>query len=167
VLRTDHPVARPALGHGLLALLLPLALFGCGREVTFDVAERRRVVTEVEAAVRAFEAAQRTLNADEAIALLAPDFAMYTDGVKQTRDSVAAGIRRSFGSVRSLEPGFADVEVRPLSPARALATFRFRDSLVMPDGRTQRFAGATTLLWERRDGRWLMTYGHADHRPVP
>ncbi len=143
-------------------VLLPL-LAGCSP----DGWDRRAVVASVDSAVRAFEAAQRARDAEAAITLMAPGFFMYTDGARQERDSVAASIRRSFASVQYLEPGFADIQVIPLSRTSALSSFRFRDSLVMAGGTHMRFAGATTLLWELKGGKWQMIYGHADHHPVP
>ena len=148
-------------------LLLSLAIGACARNAGFDEHERREVAAAVDSAVREFESAQRARSAERAIALLAPDFVMYTDGVKQGRDSIAASIRQSFATLQHLEPGFTDIEVRPMSERSALAWFRFRDSVVAADGATMRFTGATTLLWELRGGQWQMTYGHADHRPVP
>lgn len=150
-----------------LLLLLSMVIVACDRDDGFDDDARREVAAAVDSAVRAFESAQRARSAEQAIVLFAPDFVMYTDGVKQGRDSIAASIRRSFATIQYLEPGFADIQVRPLSESSALSSFRFRDSLVTVDGAVMRFTGATTLLWELHDGRWLMTYGHADHRPVP
>ena len=129
-------------------------------------AEHDRVARAVDSAMQRFEAAQRGLDADGAVALMAPDFFMYTDGTRQEYDAVVQNIRRSFASFRHVEPGFRDVHIRPLSTSSALASFRFRDSLVAASGAIVRFTGATTLLWEHRDGRWLMTYGHADHHPA-
>ena len=145
-------------------LLVGLLLSGCAREMSD--AERQAVAASVDSAVGAFEAAQRARDAEAAIALMAPGFFMYTDGTRQERDSVAANIRRSFASVQHLEPGFADIEVFPLSRTSGLSSFRFRDSLVTAEGASMRFAGATTLLWELREGKWQMRYGHADHRQV-
>jgi hypothetical protein len=155
---------RTRLASGIL--VLSCLVSACDSEDDFDADDRAEVTAAVDSAVRAFEAAQRGRDAAAAVALLAPEFYMYTDGVRTGYDSVAASIRRSFPAVRYLDPGFQDVRVHPLSENSALSSFRFRDSLVTGDGVSQRFTGATTLLWERRDGRWLMTYGHADHRPV-
>jgi hypothetical protein len=75
--------------------------------------------------------------------------------------------RNAEQAIALMAPRLLMFQVRVLSEHSALASFRFRDSLVTIDGATVRVAGATTLLWERTDGRWLMTYGHADHHPVP
>ena len=147
--------------------MLVIALAACHSGDRFDDGERRVVIAAVDSALWSFELAQRTLQAERAIALMAPEFFMYTDGVEQGRDSVAAGIRRSFAGLQHLEPGFADIRIRPLSRTSALSSFRFRDSLMTAEGVVMRYTGATTLLWERRDGHWTMIYGHADHRPVP
>lgn len=157
---------RQGLGWSVaMALIMPVA--GCMPAPTeLTEAERAAVIRAVDSALTAFEGAQRARDAEGAVALMAPEFHMYSDGSRQDYDAVARSIRESFGTFRHVDPGFRDVEIRPLSRTSALASFRFRDSLVTADGATLRFSGATTLLWERRDGRWLMTYGHADHRPV-
>ena len=147
---------------------IPLVITQACEAKTHDLREDQRaaVVAAVDSALKAFEAAQRARNADGAVALMAPDFFMYTDGVRQGYDSVAQSVRQSFASFQHVDPGFRDIHIRVLSATSALTSFRFRDSLVTTSGLTLRFAGATTLLWELREGRWLMTYGHADHRPV-
>jgi ketosteroid isomerase-like protein len=152
-----HLLAMPAL-------LASAACASAPKEMTD--AQRATVVAQVDSALHAFEAAQRARDADAAIALMARDFQMYTDGARQAYDSVAHNIRTSFASMRFVEPGFADISVRAMSPAVALTSFHFRDSLITNTGELLRFTGATTLLWELRRGRWLMTHGHADHRPV-
>jgi Domain of unknown function (DUF4440) len=131
-----------------------------------DPARQKAVNSAVESALKSFESAQHSRDPDAAIAFLSPDFFMYTDGEPQGYDSVSQSIRASFKTFQHIEPGFRDIAIRPLSATSALATFRFRDSLVGTNGVIMRFTGATTLLWEYRGGRWLMTYGHADHRRV-
>ncbi|HKS07250.1 MAG TPA: nuclear transport factor 2 family protein [Gemmatimonadaceae bacterium] len=154
-------------GVRTLAMLTLLASVAC-KEAPKEItdAQRAAVVASVDSVLRAFEAAQRARDAEGAVALMASDFQMYTDGVRQAYDSIAHNIRTSFASMRFVEPGFSDISVRAMSPTVALTSFRFRDSLVTNSGELMRFTGATTLLWELRRGRWLMTHGHADHRPV-
>ena len=150
--------------HIIVAVAVFLSGTACTKPAGFGEAEQSGVVAAVAAATRRFEAAQRARDAEAAIGLLAQDFTMYSDGVRLTYDSVSASIRRSFGSLQYLEPGFRNINVRAFSATAALSTFQFRDSMVTAAGSVT-FTGATTLLWELRDGRWLVTYGHADHHP--
>ena len=149
------------LGRG--GLLTALAAAGA---CALGERERQSIAASVDSATRAFAEAQRARDPERAIAHLAPDFYMYNDGRRAGYDSVVAGIRRSFGTFRYLEPGFADVQVRVLGPDAALVSLTFRDSLVTIDGRQMGFRGATTLVWERRGGRWLISYADADHYPL-
>jgi len=60
---------------------------------------------------------------------------------------------------------WSDLEVRALGPDAAIATFRFRDSIVTGTGETSVLEGPTTLAWERRGEDWLIVFVDADHYP--
>lgn len=126
-------------------------------------AERQTIAASVDSATRAFESAERALDAERVIAHLAPDFYMYTDGVRSDYDSVVASIRRTLGTFQHFEPGFADVEVIVLGRDGAVVSFTFRDSITAASGETLQFRGPTTLVWQRRGNDWLITYADADH----
>jgi ketosteroid isomerase-like protein len=125
--------------------------------------ERAGIAAAVDSATRAFEAAQRERNPELAIAHLAPDFYMYLDGRRVGYDSVAATIRRTLPTFRQVEPGFSDVAVTVLSPTAAFVSLVFHDSVTSSSGQLLRSTGPTTLVWERRNGRWLIIYADADH----
>ncbi len=145
--------------------VLALALcWACGSgDRTLGDAERRAVAASVDSATRAFEAAERALDAERVIAHLQSDFYMYVDGARSGYDSVVASIRRGLPTFRHFEPGFDNVEVIVLGLDAAVASFTFHDSIVTASGETQRFRGPTTLVWQRRGAHWRITYADADH----
>jgi ketosteroid isomerase-like protein len=100
------------------------------------------------------------------IAHLAPEFYMYGDGIRVEYSDVVAGIRSSFATLRHFEPGWDGLEVIVLGRDGAVATFTFHDSIVDASGEIHQAKGPTTLVWERRGDRWLITYADADHYPV-
>jgi hypothetical protein len=148
-----------------LAFVGLIAIAACGVDHRLSDAERLAIAEEVAAATRAFEAVQRALDAEGAVALLAPEYHMYVDGRHMAYAAVAAGIRDGFAAARQVTPNFQDLRVLVQGPDAAIASFTFRDSIVTHDGALIRSRGATTLAWERREGRWVMVYGHADHYP--
>jgi hypothetical protein len=125
--------------------------------------QRRAVIASVDSATRAFERAQRARDPERVVAHLAPDFYMYADGRRLDHGSVVGNIRRDFAAVRHVEPGFYDLEVAAQAPTAAVASFRFRDSIVGIDGAVRRSHGTTTLAWARRGADWLIVYAVADH----
>ena len=129
-------------------------------------AERSTIEASVDSATRAFQAAERARDANRTIAHLAPDFYMYVDGVRSSYDSVVASIRSTFPTFQHFEPRWHDLTVRALGPDAALATFIFRDSVVLASGEIVQATGPTTLVWERRGADWLVTFADADHYPV-
>ena len=92
---------------------------------------------------------------------------MYVDGTRSDYDAVAAGIRDTFATLRSMQPSFTNVEVNVLSPESAVVSLAFRDVITDADGKVLRSRGATTLVWVRQGTQWLITYAHADHYPDP
>lgn len=129
-------------------------------------AERQAIALSVDSATRAFEEAERALDAERVVAHIAPDFYMYNDGVRVGYEPTVQMIRQNFVTLRHMEPGFADIEIKVLGRDAALATFTFRDSLVDATGASFSFRGPTSLIWERRGADWLITYADADHYPV-
>jgi hypothetical protein len=127
--------------------------------------QRRAVIASVDSATRAFEQAQRARAAERVVAHLAADFYMYADGRRLDYASVVGNIRRDFAAVRHVEPGFHDLEVAVQAPGAAVASFRFRDSIVGIDGAVRRAHGTTTLAWARRGADWLIMYAVAEHEP--
>lgn len=136
-------------------------------EAAFDDTIRARVEAEVDSATRAFEAAERARDAEAAVAHLAPDFSIFADGQRVSYEESVAGIRATLPTHRHFEPGWEDLRVRALSPTLAISSFTFNDSIVDSEGALKMARGPTTLVWERRGGRWLIIYGDADHYPVP
>ena len=128
--------------------------------------ERQVIAASVDSATRAFEDAERALDAERVVAHMAPDFYMYNDGVRVGYDPTVQMIRQTFGTLQHMEPGFATIEIKVLGRDAALATFTFRDSVVDASGAIFTFRGPTTLVWERRGTDWLITYADADHYPA-
>ena len=129
-------------------------------------AERQAIALSVDSATRTFEDAERALDAGRVVAHIAPDFYMYNDGVRVGYEPTVQMIRQHFVTLRHMEPGFRDIEIKVLGRDAALATFTFRDSIVDATGASFSFRGPTRLIWERRGTDWLITYADADHYPV-
>lgn len=61
---------------------------------------------------------------------------------------------------------WTDLQVIPLAADVAVASFRFRDSILTNEGELIHSRGPTTFVWERRDGEWRLRFADADHYPV-
>jgi hypothetical protein len=149
---------RAFISTSLVSLGAVVACARSGNSLT--EAERVAIEASVDSATRAFEEAQRSLNPALVVKHLARDFHMYNDGVRVGRDATVNQIRQTLPSFQYLDPGFEDIEVMVLGH---VTSFTFHDSIVDGSGATMGFRGATTLVWERRDADWLITYADADH----
>jgi len=159
-----RPSRGPSRAVWLAALLL-LAV-GCRSSATgFDSEDARSVETEVLAATRAFEAAERALDVEAILGFIAPGFYMYQDGRRVGHDEVLEQIRSSLPSLRSFDARWEDVEVLVLGPDTALVSLVFRDEIVDAEGTTSRAWGPTTFLWRRLGDAWRVAYADADHYP--
>ena len=74
------------------------------------------VQSEVLAALRAFEAAEKTRSPDAVIAFLDPEFTMLADGKRYDYAQTTAQMRESLPALRAFEPRFDDVRVLTLGP---------------------------------------------------
>lgn len=134
-------------------------------EGALTAAEWQLIAASVDSVTRAFEQAERDRDPERVLTFIAPDFYMYVDGVRADYETTVPGIR-GIASFLHFEPGWENVEVRVLGPEAALVSFAFRDSIITESGELLLARGATTLIWERRDGEWRVVYADADHYPV-
>ena len=128
-------------------------------------ADHQHIVATVDSLTRAFEQAERDRQPGRVVSFLATDFYMYADGVRANYGEVVTGIH-DISTFQHFEPGWDLLEVHALGPDAALVSFTFRDSIIAASGEVLLARGATTLIWERRDGKWLVVYADADHYPV-
>lgn len=151
-----------------LCLLLPVGTIGCVRGPSLmNETAQREIVTAVEAAMRSFEVAERSRDHERLIAHFAPvpAFHVYSDGQRLTYEAMAAGVRQTFPTLRSIEGGFSGLDVSVLSPEYALVSAGFRETVTDASGTPTRSRGAVSWLWRRIDGQWRIVYGHVDHYP--
>ena len=130
-----------------------------------DERQRLAIVQSVEQAMRSFEEAERSLDAERLIRHFAssPDFYIFNDGHRLTYDSMTAGVRSAFPTLQSIEGGFGDLDVIVLAADAALATAMFQETVTDRTGKQIRQHGAASWLWRKVDEQWLIAYGHVDH----
>src|SRR3954469_1119817 len=147
---------RSAAFGSIVLLSVVVLLVDCGqRPVAMDETQRKRVAAAVEDAMHSFEQAERARDAEGLIAHFAaiPQFHIYSDGTRLSYDEMAAYIRRTFPTLRSIEGGFVDLNVMALAPDAALAAGTFREGTTDASGQTTRVRGAASWLWRQINGR--------------
>jgi ketosteroid isomerase-like protein len=137
-----------------------------GPEPAPPTADLSAVHAAIEARMEAFHAADTSMNAEAVIALLWPDYEMLVDGRRLSFIDVARGSRDFMAGLESFHTAWTDLEIVPLAPNLAVASFVFRDSILTSDGRLLESRGPTTLIWEKRGNEWRMRFGDADHYPI-
>lgn len=147
------------------AALLAAACQQLAPEPSSSAADNQYIVATVDSLTRAFEQAERDRQPGRVLSFLSKDFYMYADGVRANYGEVVTGIHE-ISTFQHFEPGWDNLEVRALGPDAAMASFTFHDSIVTRSGEMLLARGATTLIWERRDGKWQVVYADADHYPV-
>jgi ketosteroid isomerase-like protein len=120
----------------------------------------------VERAVWEFHAADTARDAEAVIRLLWPEYTMLADGTRLSYDEVAAGSREFMASLALFHTQWYELQVMPLGPDAAVASFQFRDSIITKAGELIRNRGTTTFVWQRRDGEWRVLFADANHRPI-
>jgi len=144
-------------------VLWVVVVAGCGSPKAYD---SERVRAEVESAVWAFHSTNMARDAEAVIGMLWPDFTMLVDGNRLGYAEVAAGSRAFMASLEHFHTTWTGLNVIPLGPDVAVASFMFRDSIVTTAGAVIRSRGPTTFVWERREGEWRLRFADADHYPV-
>jgi len=149
----------------VVAVVLVAACQQLAPEPRSTAADYQHIVATVDSLTHAFEQAERDRQPGRVLSFLSPDFYMYADGVRANYGEVVTGIHE-ISTFRHFEPGWDNLEVHALGPDAAMVSFTFRDSIVTGSGDVLLAGGATTLVWERRDGQWRVVYADADHYPV-
>lgn len=152
------------------------ALFaaGCspGRE-SLTGAERRAIADTVEGLVRrAYDVSAPSAGADRLISLYADSGSVVsasTGRIQTSRDSLVDGIRYFWESTgRNMrEPRWIweQMVTDVLSPDAAVVTATYRVPHRTPRGEPHELAGAMTLVFGRRGGRWVVVQEHLSDRP--
>jgi TonB family protein len=76
------------------------------------------------------------------------------------RGEAMAAVRNGGIGVAKLDHRFEDTRVTVLAPDLALLTGRGTTAVTLSDGRELTSVFAASLLFARRDGRWLLCHGH-------
>jgi ketosteroid isomerase-like protein len=129
--------------------------------------QRVEIVKAVEEAMRAFEAAERALDAERLIAHFSggADHYIYNDGQRVTHEALAAGVRGAFPTLQSMQGGFGDLDVMVLAPDAALVAATFEETVTTSTGERMQQRGVAPWLWRHVGGGWRIVYGHVDHYP--
>ena len=156
-------MTRDVLGAPVLAVVAGMV----GGDQAMESTQRQSIVSAVEARMHSFEAAERDLDAERALAHFAsvPEFHVYNDGRLLTYEQVAAGVLGGFPKLRAMETPFSNLRVSVLSPEYALVSASLRRTAADTSGTVTRSQGAATWLFRKIDGEWLIVYGQLDHRP--
>lgn len=155
-----------------MAFVVALVLAACGQdsppgERAEALQDSLSIVAEVEAAVWSFHAADTARDAEAVIDLLWPEFSMLADGQRLDYADVATGSRAFMQDLALFHTEWTNLAVVPLGPDAAISSFLFRDSIVTKAGEQIRNYGPTTLVWQRRGGKWKVLFADADHYPEP
>ena len=143
-----------------------ITLAGCASPSAEGAFDRAAVAREVDSTVRAFQDAERSLDPERILAFIAPEFFMYSDGVRQDYEATAAAIRAQMPTLRFFEPEWTDIAVTVLGPDGAVTSMLFRDSIIDADGQLLQLRGPFTAAWRRFGNDWRMVFADADHYPV-
>ena len=125
------------------------------------------LVEQVKSQVKAFHAADTSLNAKGVMDLLWPEFTMLVDGNYITYEEVETGTKTFMASLETFHTEWKDLKIIPAGDHHAISSFIFIDSIVAKDGTITRSMGPNTFVWEKRNGQWKVLYGDADHYSIP
>jgi ketosteroid isomerase-like protein len=169
--------ASTQMRHGALSsvlLLLPLAAACTPRDGSLTGAERRAIADTLEGLVRrAYDLSAPSVGAVDRLINLYADTGRVVSAsggrILTSRDSLADGIRYFWESTgRNMrEPRWVweQMVTDVLTPDAAVLTATYRVPHRTPRGEPHELAGAMTLVFARRGGRWVVVQEHLSDRP--
>jgi ketosteroid isomerase-like protein len=155
----------------LLLALLSGACTSGGASLTHS--ERRAIADTVEGLLRrAYDVSGPSAGSDRLISLYSDSGRVVSAGggrIMTSRDSLVAGIRDFWESIgRNMrEPRWIweQMATDVLSSDAAVVTATYRVPHRTPRGEPHEIAGAMTLVFARRGGRWIVVQEHVSDRP--
>lgn len=135
--------------------------------------ERRAIADTVEGLLRrAYDVSGPSAGADRLISLYSDSGRIVSASagrIMTSRDSLAEGIRYFWESIgqNMREPRWIweRMATDVLSPDAAVVTATYRVPHRTPRGEPHEIAGAMTLVFARRGGRWVVIQEHVSDRP--
>jgi uncharacterized protein (TIGR02246 family) len=116
------------------------------------------------ARTRELAASWERLDADAYLAHFSDDLTFYFQGSRVARAGFEAVVRDTIASLREATFDVLNPEVEVLGPNAAVISFELREVMLDESGATTELNGAMTLVYERRDGRWLVVRAHESLR---
>lgn len=143
-----------------------VSLLGCSKKIEVEKDNSIELIEQVKNQVNAFHRADTTLNSEGVLDLLWPEFTMLSDGNHITYERIKKSSRAFMLSLESFNTEWDSLRIIPLGNNHAISSFIFTDSIVAKDGTITQSRGPNTFVWERRDGKWKVIYGDADHYAI-
>ncbi|MEM6894491.1 MAG: nuclear transport factor 2 family protein [Bacteroidota bacterium] len=150
----------------ILISFLLCVLLSCGEKANNEVYNPAQLVEDVKSQVDAFQKADTTLNSDGVLNLLWPEFTMLADGNHVTYEMVQQSSGDFMSSLESFNTKWDSLRIIPLGNDHAISSFIFTDSIVAKDGTLTKSRGPNTFVWQKRNGKWKVIYGDADHYSI-
>lgn len=157
-----------------LFLIAPLAADCAASRRSLTAAERRAIADTLEGLVRrAYDVSGPSAGAADRLISLYADSGRVVSAsggrILTSRDSLVDGIRYFWESTgRNMrEPRWIweQIVTDVLSPDAAVVTATYRVPHRTPRGEPHELAGAMTLVFARRGGRWVVVQEHLSDRP--
>lgn len=82
-----------------------------------------------------------------------------------TRADARTSVERGLRGVKAIDRRFDNPQVTVLSPETALLVSTGSVTATIEDGRVMTSRFAVSLVWVRRDGRWMVLHGHYSTPP--
>lgn len=158
----------------LSAIVLVIGLAACGRGAGLTAAQRASIATEIEAKVRAaYDLSQP--GAEQRMLALYADTGRIVSAeggqIIASRDTVQLGIRLFWQNVgenmRQPKWIWTRIYVDVLDPNAAVFTGAYRVPHLTPRGQPHELAGAMTMVFVRRGGKWGVVQEHLSDAPPP
>ena len=150
----------------ILISFLLFVLLSCGEKANNEGYNPTQLVKEVKSQVDAFQKADTTLNSEGVLDLLWPEFTMLADGNHVTYEMVQQSSGDLMSSLESFHTKWDSLRIIPLGNDHAISSFLFTDSIVAKDGTLTQSRGPNTFVWQKRNGKWKVIYGDADHYSI-
>lgn len=92
------------------------------------------------------------------------DFILFSDGKFHTYTDMVT-IAQALTTFKSLFVTWDTIVITPLTKHSALATAPFHRIIVDQSGKETKDWGTANWAWIKRNDKWFMVYGHANHYP--
>lgn len=152
-------------------VILAIILTGCNTSQSDALTEDQKLSIIKELEVIDHKTTEAIINKDAEAAFsyfAADNFLRFIDNgrIMEDYNSTVSSSKENFSGFKTVNLVTSDSKFTVLSQTTALLTYNFSEGVTTMDDNTMHVKGAMTVVFQKKDDKWLIVHVHQSYNPV-